>query len=62
MAKGWDVTQSLSATFPLLEILSAIFRIYGQLVPVEVPVGTASNSSVLFHSLTRQKMGTSNTR
>lgn len=62
MAEGWDLTQYLSAPFPLSEILSISFRISGQLVLVEVPVGTASNSSVLFHSLTRQKMGTSSTR
>lgn len=60
--RGCDLTQYVSATFPLSEAISTSCRVSGQLVPIEVPAGTASNLSVLFYSLTRQKMGTSSTR
>lgn len=57
-----DLTQYISVTFSLSETLSMSCRVSEQLMPVEVLAETASNPSVLFRSLTRQKMGTSSTR
>lgn len=41
--RGYDLTQYISATFPLSETISTSCRVSGQLMHIEVPAGTASN-------------------